>query len=67
VILRPHRRKRNQRIMNRRQSTSISRKREPENFIYSGAWHSSSVPPVCTENLIRIDLMRESLNVGRPD
>src|SRR6266568_8883568 len=39
-------------------------------FIYSGAWHSSSVPPVCTENLVRIDLMRESLNVshdGRAD
>ena len=36
----------------------------PTLFIYSGAWHSSSVPPVCTENLVRIDLMRESLNVG---
>jgi hypothetical protein len=36
----------------------------PTLFIYSGAWHSISVPPVCTENLVRIDLMRESLNVG---
>jgi hypothetical protein len=36
VILRPHRRKRNQRIMNRRQSTSISRKREPENLAGEG-------------------------------
>jgi hypothetical protein len=31
VIFRPHRRKKNQRVMNRRQSTSISGKPHPEN------------------------------------
>jgi hypothetical protein len=31
VLLRPHGRKENQRVMNRQPSTSISRKRESEN------------------------------------
>src|SRR5208337_5505173 len=36
VIPDPHRRKRNQRVMNHRQSTSISGKHEPENLVGEG-------------------------------
>jgi hypothetical protein len=60
VVLRPHRRKRNQCVMNRQQSTSISGKHDPNNLRGEGAhralWHVH-----CT-----ITMSRCSYVAGRP-
>ena len=36
----------------------------PSHSLYILGRMAFKLPPVCTENLVRIDLMRESLNVG---
>src|SRR5271165_7225601 len=50
VIPDPHRRKRNQRVMNHRQSTSISGKHEPENLVAEGWGEGLVGKSVCGSN-----------------
>jgi hypothetical protein len=59
VILHPHRRKENQCVMNRQQSTSISGKPHPEN--HKGEGNAAAPPRLQTNHRVRNNVHKDQL------